>query len=146
MTGGFDYDVMIIGGGINGVGIARDAAGRGLKTGLCEKGDLAGATSSASTKLVHGGLRYLVPGHSNAAVAPGFPLIVLHAPDKLVAYVQQRCARALGKHSWSGGISVLCAAYPPRLDGWCSFFGQLPSACLYQENPLEVRMSTLWRL
>ena len=55
----FDYDVMIIGGGINGVGIARDAAGRGLKTGLCEKGDLAGATSSASTKLVHGGLRYL---------------------------------------------------------------------------------------
>ena len=53
------YDICIIGGGINGVGIARDAAGRGLKVLLLEKNDLASATSSASTKLVHGGLRYL---------------------------------------------------------------------------------------
>ncbi|MBS7804967.1 glycerol-3-phosphate dehydrogenase [Rhizobiales bacterium TNE-4] len=53
------YDVAIIGGGINGCGIARDAAGRGLKTILFEKGDLAQGTSSASTKLIHGGLRYL---------------------------------------------------------------------------------------
>ena len=54
-----DFDVFIIGGGINGVGIARDAQGRGLQVGLAEMGDLAGATSSASTKLFHGGLRYL---------------------------------------------------------------------------------------
>lgn len=54
-----DYDLFIIGGGINGVGIARDAAGRGLRVGLAEMGDLAGATSSQSTKLFHGGLRYL---------------------------------------------------------------------------------------
>jgi glycerol-3-phosphate dehydrogenase len=54
-----DYDLCIVGGGINGAGIARDAAGRGLKVILVEKGDLAGATSSASTKLIHGGLRYL---------------------------------------------------------------------------------------
>ena len=53
------YDLLIIGGGINGVGIARDAAGRGLSVFLAEKGDLAGATSSASSKLIHGGLRYL---------------------------------------------------------------------------------------
>jgi glycerol-3-phosphate dehydrogenase len=53
------YDLAIIGGGINGCGIARDAAGRGLSVYLCEAGDLAGATSSASTKLIHGGLRYL---------------------------------------------------------------------------------------
>ncbi|MBK5912278.1 glycerol-3-phosphate dehydrogenase [Rhodothalassium salexigens] len=53
------YDLAIIGGGINGVGIARDAAGRGLSVYLCEAGDLGGATSSASTKLAHGGLRYL---------------------------------------------------------------------------------------
>ena len=53
------YDLAIIGGGINGCGIARDAAGRGLSVYLCEKGDLGGATSSASTKLIHGGLRYL---------------------------------------------------------------------------------------
>lgn len=53
------YDLAIIGGGINGAGIAADAAGRGLKVVLFEKGDLAGGTSSASSKLIHGGLRYL---------------------------------------------------------------------------------------
>ncbi len=58
MAGG-PYDLAIIGGGISGCGIARDAAGRGLSVFLAEMGDLAGATSSASTKLVHGGLRYL---------------------------------------------------------------------------------------
>ncbi|HTZ78811.1 MAG TPA: glycerol-3-phosphate dehydrogenase [Stellaceae bacterium] len=52
-------DLLIVGGGINGAGIARDAAGRGLRVMLVEKGDLAGATSSASSKLIHGGLRYL---------------------------------------------------------------------------------------
>ncbi|MDP3674562.1 MAG: glycerol-3-phosphate dehydrogenase [Novosphingobium sp.] len=53
------YDLAIVGGGINGAGIARDAAGRGAKVLLLEKGDLARGTSSASTKLIHGGLRYL---------------------------------------------------------------------------------------
>ena len=53
------YDLLVIGGGVNGCGIARDAAGRGLSVVLCEKGDLAEGTSSASTKLFHGGLRYL---------------------------------------------------------------------------------------
>ncbi len=53
------YDIFIIGGGVNGCGIARDAAGRGLKVALAEKGDLAEATSSKSSKLFHGGLRYL---------------------------------------------------------------------------------------
>ena len=53
------YDLAIIGGGVNGCGVARDAAGRGWSVYLCEKGDLASATSSASTKLIHGGLRYL---------------------------------------------------------------------------------------
>lgn len=52
-------DVLIIGGGINGTAIAADAAGRGLSVILCEKNDLASGTSSASTKLIHGGLRYL---------------------------------------------------------------------------------------
>ncbi len=53
------FDVLIVGGGINGAGIARDLAGRGLKVLLCEKDDLAAHTSSSSTKLIHGGLRYL---------------------------------------------------------------------------------------
>ncbi|MEK0428046.1 MAG: hypothetical protein RL001_573, partial [Pseudomonadota bacterium] len=52
-------DLLIVGGGINGAGIARDAAGRGLSVVLCDKDDLAAHTSSASTKLIHGGLRYL---------------------------------------------------------------------------------------
>ena len=54
-----DFDLFIIGGGVNGCGIARDAAGRGLNVGLAEMNDLGSATSSASTKLFHGGLRYL---------------------------------------------------------------------------------------
>jgi glycerol-3-phosphate dehydrogenase len=53
------YDVAVVGGGINGAGIAFDAAGRGARVLLLEKGDLASGTSSASTKLIHGGLRYL---------------------------------------------------------------------------------------
>jgi glycerol-3-phosphate dehydrogenase len=55
----FDYDLLVVGGGINGTGIARDAVGRGLSVLLVEKDDLASHTSSASTKLIHGGLRYL---------------------------------------------------------------------------------------
>ena len=54
-----EYDIAVIGGGVNGCGIARDAAGRGARVLLIEKGDLGGGTSSASTKLIHGGLRYL---------------------------------------------------------------------------------------
>jgi glycerol-3-phosphate dehydrogenase len=57
-----DCDVLVVGGGINGAGIARDAAGRGLRVVLCEKDDLAQHTSSASSKLIHGGLRYLEHG------------------------------------------------------------------------------------
>ncbi|HXE25569.1 MAG TPA: glycerol-3-phosphate dehydrogenase [Roseiarcus sp.] len=53
------FDMIVVGGGVNGAGIARDAAGRGLKVMLCEKDDLAQGTSSRSGKLVHGGLRYL---------------------------------------------------------------------------------------
>ena len=57
-----DFDLAVIGGGINGAGIARDAAGRGIRVLLVEQNDLASATSSASTKLIHGGLRYLEQG------------------------------------------------------------------------------------
>ncbi|MDI1366101.1 MAG: glycerol-3-phosphate dehydrogenase [bacterium] len=59
MTADILYDLVVVGGGVNGCGVARDAAGRGASVVLFEQGDLAGATSSASTKLIHGGLRYL---------------------------------------------------------------------------------------
>src|SRR5574341_438216 len=57
------FDILIIGGGINGAGIARDAALRGFKICLVEKGDFGSGTSSKTSKLVHGGLRYLEHGH-----------------------------------------------------------------------------------
>ena len=56
------FDVVVIGGGITGVGVALDAASRGLRTALVERGDFASGTSSKSSKLVHGGLRYLQQG------------------------------------------------------------------------------------
>ncbi|HLB79552.1 MAG TPA: glycerol-3-phosphate dehydrogenase, partial [Dongiaceae bacterium] len=59
MAGDDIVDLLVVGGGVNGAGILRDAVGRGLTGILVEQGDLAGATSSASTKLIHGGLRYL---------------------------------------------------------------------------------------
>ena len=59
MSTATDADLLVVGGGINGAGIARDAAGRGLRVVLVERGDLGSATSSASSKLIHGGLRYL---------------------------------------------------------------------------------------
>ena len=54
-----DFDILVIGGGINGVGIALDAASRGLSVALVEEKDFASGTSSRSSKLIHGGLRYL---------------------------------------------------------------------------------------
>ena len=54
-----EFDILVIGGGINGVGIALDAASRGLSVALVESGDFASGTSSKSSKLIHGGLRYL---------------------------------------------------------------------------------------
>ena len=57
-----DFDLAIIGGGINGTGLARDAAGRGIRVLLVEMNDLGSGTSSASSKMIHGGLRYLEHG------------------------------------------------------------------------------------
>src|SRR5690349_22367916 len=61
--GGEALDVLVVGGGINGAGIARDAAMRGMRVALVERGDFASGTSSRSSKLIHGGLRYLEQGH-----------------------------------------------------------------------------------
>ena len=56
-------DLLVIGAGINGAGIARDAAMRGIRTAVIDKGDFGGGTSSRSSRLIHGGLRYLEMGH-----------------------------------------------------------------------------------
>src|SRR6187402_884655 len=62
LEGGEPFDVLVVGGGITGVGVALDAANRGLRTALIERDDYASGTSSKSSKLVHGGLRYLQNG------------------------------------------------------------------------------------
>ena len=90
-----DFDLAVIGGGINGAGIARDAAGRGLRVVLIEQNDLASGTSSASSKLIHGGLRYLEHGafrpgarglaRTRSVVARGaasHPSAALHTADQ----------------------------------------------------------------
>src|SRR3989454_10342797 len=64
-------DVLVVGGGINGAGIARDAAMRGLRVALVERGDLASGTSSRSSKLIHGGLRYLEQGDVRLVLEAG---------------------------------------------------------------------------
>ena len=74
-----EFDLAIVGGGINGTGIARDAAGRGLRVLLVEQNDLASGTSSASTKLIHGGLRYLEQGWLRLSVPDAYA--IHSAPD-----------------------------------------------------------------
>ena len=99
VANGAEIDVLVVGGGITGAGVALDAASRGLRTVLVERGDLASGTSGWSSKLVHGGLRYLASGqigiaHESAAerhllmtrIAPHLtrPLALvlpLHGPD-----------------------------------------------------------------
>jgi glycerol-3-phosphate dehydrogenase len=83
------YDLAIVGGGINGAGIARDAAGRGLSTLLVEKDDLASHTSSWSTKLIHGGLRYLEYYEFRlVAEALAEREVLLHAAPHIIAPLQ----------------------------------------------------------
>ena len=67
LSGAGEIDVLVVGGGITGAGIALDAASRGLRTVLVERGDLAQGTSRWSSKLVHGGLRYLASGQVGIA-------------------------------------------------------------------------------
>lgn len=116
-------DLLIIGGGINGAGIARDAAGRGLSVVLCEQGDLASATSSASSKLIHGGLRYLETGqfrlvHESLSereillsIAPYLMrptrFVIPHTPQLRPAWMMRL---GLSAYDWLGGRRSLPAA------------------------------------
>lgn len=103
------FDILVIGGGITGVGIALDAAGRGLKVALVEKQDFAAGTSSRSTKLIHGGLRYLKQlefglvrevGHERTTVYHNAPHLVI--PEKMLLPITE--GGSFGKASASVGI------------------------------------------
>src|SRR5947209_7648687 len=122
------YDLLVIGGGINGAGIARDAAGRGLSVLLVERGDLAGATSSASSKLIHGGLRYLEQFEFRLvaeALAEREILLRIAAhlawPARILVGTECLFARREGarwRASCTGGVEVLARAIVNAAGPW----------------------------
>jgi glycerol-3-phosphate dehydrogenase len=119
------YDLLVIGGGITGAGVALDAAARGLRTALVERGDLASGTSSKSSKLVHGGLRYLQNGdvrlvyealHERQRLLRNAPHLVRVLPFLIPVFtgrggiIPKQVARALGSAMWmydlTGGLRI----------------------------------------
>ena len=119
------YDVLVIGGGITGAGVALDAAARGLRTALVERDDFASGTSSKSSKLVHGGLRYLQNGdvrlvyealHERQRLLRNAPHLVRVLPFLIPVFtgkggvIPRQLARALGSAMWmydlTGGIRI----------------------------------------
>src|SRR5262249_6943335 len=119
-----DFDVLVIGGGITGAGVALDAATRRLRTALVEAGDFASGTSSKSSKLVHGGLRYLQQGdvrlvyaalqdrqrlrHTAPPLVTLLPFMIPILPRD--GLIPRRVARALGSAMWmydlTGGFRI----------------------------------------
>jgi glycerol-3-phosphate dehydrogenase len=109
-----EFDLVVVGGGITGVGIALDAASRGLRTALVERGDFASGTSSKSSKLVHGGLRYLQQGevrlvyealHERSRLRKNAPHLVRVLPFMIPiltkdGVVSRKIARVLGTSMW----------------------------------------------
>src|SRR3954468_23805178 len=105
------YDLLVIGGGITGVGIAMDAASRGLKTALIEKNDFAFGTSSRSTKLIHGGLRYLKQLEFGLVKEVGSERAVVHnlaphlvVPEKMLLPLSEK--KGLGYWLTSIGLRI----------------------------------------
>ena len=119
-------DLLIVGGGINGTGIARDAAGRGLKVALVEQSDLGSATSSASTKLIHGGLRYL---ESLSFRLVRESLLERERMLAMAPHIVQPLAFVL-PHSQDGGrgpySALLCSAKNSRI---CGTAGPIMGMC-----------------
>src|SRR5690348_15392347 len=120
-----EFDVLVIGGGITGVGVALDAASRGLRTALVERDDFASGTSSKSSKLVHGGLRYLQQGeirlvyealHERQRLRKNAPHLVKVLPFLIPVFsgkdgvVSKKLARAMGSAMWTydltGGLRI----------------------------------------
>src|SRR6476660_5387515 len=118
------HDLLVVGGGITGVGVALDAASRGLRTALVERDDFASGTSSKSSKLIHGGLRYLQQGEialvyealaERQRLRPNAPHLVRVLPFMIPiltrdGVVSAKIARALGLAMWgydlTGGVRI----------------------------------------
>jgi glycerol-3-phosphate dehydrogenase len=88
------YDLVIIGGGITGAGIALDAVSRGMKVALVEKSDFASGTSSKSTKLIHGGLRYLKQFHFRMVSEIGKERRIVHNIAPTLYFLKKCCFRS----------------------------------------------------
>ena len=119
-----EFDVLVVGGGITGVGVALDAASRGLRTALVERDDLASGTSSKSSKMIHGGLRYLQQGEirlvyealrERERLRRNAPHLVSVLPFLLPVLtkdglISRKLARAMGTAMWmydlTGGIRI----------------------------------------
>ncbi|MDQ4070224.1 MAG: FAD-dependent oxidoreductase, partial [Actinomycetota bacterium] len=113
------FDVLVVGGGITGAGVALDAASRGLRTALVERADFAAGTSSQSSKLVHGGLRYLAQGDyrlvyqalaERQRLLANAPHLVRPLPFVLPVYGGRAASRAVGSALWmydvTGGARI----------------------------------------
>ena len=97
------FDLLIIGGGITGAGIALDAASRGLKTALVEKNDFAFGTSSRSTKLIHGGLRYLKQLEFGLVKEVGSERAIVHSLAPHLLFRKKCCFPFPRKKGWAIG-------------------------------------------
>ena len=151
-----DFDVVVIGGGITGVGVALDAVTRGLRTALVERDDFASGTSSKSSKLIHGGLRYLQQGevklvyealHERQRLRRNAPHLVQILPFMIPiltrdGLVSRKIARALGSALWmydlTGGWRIGRFHRRLKADDACNYLPTLPrkqvaSAYLYYD-------------
>ena len=116
-----EWDILVIGGGATGLGIAVDAAQRGFKTLLVEKNDFAKGTSSRSTKLVHGGVRYLAQGNIKLVVEALRERGYLLANAPHLTRVQHFIIPAYGYfQKWYYGIGLLLYNYCPTGLAWAS--------------------------
>ena len=120
------FDVLVVGGGITGVGVALDAATRGLRTALVERGDFASGTSSKSSKLVHGGLRYLQQRefrlvyealHERQRLRRIAPHLVRVLPFMIPilsrdGVINPKLARALGTSMWMYDLTGMVGMWP----------------------------------
>ena len=93
------YDILVIGGGITGAGVARDAALRGFSVALVEAADFGAGTSSRSTKLIHGGLRYLAQGHVGLVREAARERAIL---TQIVPHLAQPVPMTVTARSWHG--------------------------------------------
>jgi glycerol-3-phosphate dehydrogenase len=118
------FDLLVIGGGITGAGIALDAASRGLSVALVDKNDFASGTSSKSTKLIHGGLRYLKQFEIGLVKEVGRERAILHKNAPHVVFSEICCCRSLRTAPWEERAPPLACRFMTGLRACASANGK----------------------